>query len=121
TSRYRGRAAAAAADSGRQGGRPALPRWRTRVQSRRGSEPPSFPCSLLLTSTLDRTHRTRIRPSAATARGALEPAGFVDEVAQRRAAEEAAAIVEDDLVAALVEIGAVAGGVRRQQHARGCP
>ena len=47
----------------------------------------------------------------------LEPPCLVDQVAQRLAGEEAAAIVENDLVAALVEIGAVAGGVRGQQHA----
>jgi hypothetical protein len=45
---------------------------------------------------------------------ASEPAGLVDEVAQRLAGEEAAAIVEDDLVAPLVEIGAVAGDMRGQ-------
>src|SRR6202048_1421158 len=53
--------------------------------------------------------------------GRSEPTGLVDEVAQRLAGEEAAAVVEDDLVAPLVEIGAVARGVRRQQHARQGP
>jgi hypothetical protein len=40
--------------------------------------------------------------------GRSKPAGLVDEVAQRLAGEEAAAVVEDDLVAPVVEIGAVA-------------
>src|SRR5439155_6556955 len=53
--------------------------------------------------------------------GRSEPAGLVDEIAQRLAGEEAAAIVEDDLVAPLVEIGAVARGMRRQQHPRQGP
>ena len=50
--------------------------------------------------------------------GQSKPAGLVDEVAQRLAGEEAAAIVEDDLVAPVVEIGTVARGMRRQQHPR---
>src|SRR5437660_12217182 len=49
--------------------------------------------------------------------GRSKPAGLVDEVAQRLAGEEAAAVVEDDLVAPVVEIGAVAGGMRCQQYA----
>src|ERR1700730_12076366 len=53
--------------------------------------------------------------------GRSERTGLVDEVAQGLAGEEAAAIVEDDLVAPVVEIGAVARGMRRQQHARQGP
>src|SRR6266481_2629759 len=53
--------------------------------------------------------------------GRSKPAGLVDEVAQRLADEKAAAVVEDDLVAPVVEIGAVARGVRRQQHPRQGP
>src|ERR1700730_19379214 len=53
--------------------------------------------------------------------GRSEPTGLVDEVAQRLAREEAPAIVEDDLVAPVVEIGAVARGMRRQQHPRQGP
>src|SRR5437879_10038456 len=53
--------------------------------------------------------------------GRSEPAGLVNEVAQRLAGEKAAAVVEDDLVAAVVEIGSVARGVRRQQHSRQGP
>src|ERR1700730_14389035 len=49
--------------------------------------------------------------------GRSKPASLVDEVAQRLAGEEAAAVVEDDLVPSVVEIGAVARGVGRQQHA----
>src|SRR5262245_48154598 len=50
-----------------------------------------------------------------------KPAGLVDEVAQWLAGEKTAAIVEDDRVAPVVEIGAVARGMRRQQHARQGP
>src|ERR1700746_3756604 len=50
-----------------------------------------------------------------------KPTGFVDEVAQGLAGEETAAVVEDDVVTALVEVGAVAGGVWREQHARRRP
>src|SRR5437588_6470719 len=53
--------------------------------------------------------------------GRSEPAGLVDEIAQRLAGEEAAAVVEDDVVAPLVEIGAVAGGMRGEQHTRRGP
>src|ERR1700731_3110180 len=53
--------------------------------------------------------------------GRSKPASLVDEVAQRLAGEEASAIVENDLVAAVVEIGTVARGVRRQQHSRQGP
>src|ERR1700736_389104 len=53
--------------------------------------------------------------------GRSKPAGLVDEVAQRLAGEETAAVVEDDLVAPVVEIGAVACGARRQQHPRKGP
>src|SRR5260370_41475300 len=44
--------------------------------------------------------------------GRSKPAGLVDEVAQRLAGEETAAVVEDDLVAPVVEIGE-----RRPPHA----
>src|SRR5712671_3859179 len=47
--------------------------------------------------------------------GRSKPGGLVDEVAQRLAGEKAAAVVEDDLAALVVEIGAIACGVRRQQ------
>src|ERR1700737_1517644 len=53
--------------------------------------------------------------------GRPKPAGLVDEVAQRLAGGEAAAVVEEDLVAPVVEIGTVACGVRRQQHPRKGP
>jgi hypothetical protein len=42
--------------------------------------------------------------------GRSKPAGLVDEVAHRLAGEETAAVVEDDLAAPVVEIGAVACG-----------
>src|ERR1700732_1387587 len=48
--------------------------------------------------------------------GRSKPASLVDEVAQRLAGEKAAAVVEDDLVPSVVEVGAVARGMRRQQH-----
>src|SRR5438874_6826976 len=48
--------------------------------------------------------------------GRSEPAGLVDEIAQRLAGEEAAAVVEDDLVAPLVEMVTVAGDMRGDQH-----
>src|SRR6266403_2071489 len=51
--------------------------------------------------------------------GRLEPGRFVDDVAERLAGGEAAAVVEQDLQAPLVEVGAEAGRVRRDQHA-GC-
>src|SRR5258708_9894595 len=44
--------------------------------------------------------------------GCSEPAGLVDEVAQRLAGEETAAIVEDDLLAPVVGVGE-----RRPPHA----
>src|SRR5204863_3669061 len=50
-----------------------------------------------------------------------EPARFIDQVAQWLSREKAAAIVGKDLVAALVEIGAVARGMRRDQDARQGP
>src|SRR5437763_11997719 len=50
-----------------------------------------------------------------------EPARFVDQVAQWLSREKAAAIIGKDLVAALVEIGAVARGMRRDQDARQGP
>src|SRR6266545_3190036 len=50
-----------------------------------------------------------------------EPARFVDHVAQGLPGQEAPAVVEQDLVAALVEIGPMAGGVWRDQHARHGP
>src|SRR5438128_8439333 len=53
--------------------------------------------------------------------GRSKPAGLVDQVAQRLAGEKAAAVVENDLVAAVIEIGAVTRGVRRQQHSRQGP
>ena len=52
---------------------------------------------------------------------AVKTSALVDEVAQGLAGEKAAAIVEDDVVAPLVEIRAVAGGVRRHQDAGQCP
>src|SRR5438132_13951353 len=48
---------------------------------------------------------------------ALKPAGLVDEVAQFLPGEKAPAIVGQHLEAALLEIGAIAGGVRRDQDA----
>ena len=48
-----------------------------------------------------------------------EPTGLVDKVAQRLVGEKMAAIVEDDLPAAVVETGAAAGGVRRQRAGQG--
>src|SRR5260370_37814779 len=53
--------------------------------------------------------------------GRSKPAGLVDEVAQRLAGEKAAAVVEDDLVAPLVEIGAGSRGGRRQEQPRQGP
>src|SRR5439155_14033641 len=50
-----------------------------------------------------------------------EPARFVDQVAQWLSREKAAAIIGKDFVAALVEIGAVARGMRRDQDARQGP
>src|SRR5881392_3739887 len=50
-----------------------------------------------------------------------EPARFVDQVAQWLSREKAAAIIGKDLVAALIEIGAVARGMRRDQDARQGP
>ena len=47
-----------------------------------------------------------------------EPARLVDQVAQRLAGKKPPAIVENDLVAPLVEIGAVARSVRCDQHPR---
>src|SRR6266446_2038221 len=47
---------------------------------------------------------------------ALEPVGLVDDVAEGLTREEAAAVVEEDLAAAVVEVGAVTGGVRGDQH-----
>ena len=47
---------------------------------------------------------------------ASEPPGLIDEVAQGLAGQESPAVVEDDVVTPLVEIGAIAGRVRRQQH-----
>src|SRR5262245_58004277 len=44
---------------------------------------------------------------------ASEPGGFVDDVSQRLAGSEPAAVVEQDLEAALVEVRAKAGRVRR--------
>jgi hypothetical protein len=51
----------------------------------------------------------------------LKPSRLVDEVAQRLPGEETVAVVEDDLVAPFVEIGAVARRVRGDQHPRQCP
>src|SRR5260370_30508826 len=48
-----------------------------------------------------------------------EPAGLVDEVAQRLAGEESAAVVEDDLVAAVVGRRGGAGRVGGQHPAGG--
>ena len=45
-----------------------------------------------------------------------KPVGLVDNIAQRPACREPAAVVEEDVEAAVVEIGAVAGGVRSNQH-----
>src|ERR1700732_2372443 len=53
--------------------------------------------------------------------GRSEPARLVDEVAQGLAGEEAPAVVEDDLVTPVVEIGAITRGVRRDQHPRQGP
>src|SRR6516162_11097761 len=46
-----------------------------------------------------------------------EPAGLVDDVAERLPTQEAAAVLEQDLVAAIVEIGAEARGVGRDEDA----
>ncbi len=58
-------------------------------------------------------------PPAVKTRWALasEPARLVDHVAQGLAGQEAPAIVEQDLEAALVEIRPVAGGVRGDEDA----
>src|SRR5437764_7805843 len=50
-----------------------------------------------------------------------KPAGFIDDIAQFLAGEETTAIIREDFVAALVEIGAIAGGMRRDQDARQRP
>src|SRR5215469_17321895 len=50
-----------------------------------------------------------------------KPARLVDDVAQRPAGQKTAAIVENDLVAPVVEIRSITRGVRRQQHARQGP
>src|SRR5689334_11313229 len=50
-----------------------------------------------------------------------EPARFVDDVAQRLSGKKTAAIIREDLVAALVEIGAVTRGMRCDQDARQGP
>ena len=52
---------------------------------------------------------------------ASEPAGLVDHIAQRLPCQEAAAIIGNNVVAALVKVRPVAGRVRRDQHARHGP
>ena len=51
----------------------------------------------------------------------LEPPRLVDEVAQWSPGGEAFGVVEQHLEPAVVEIGAVPGGMRGQQHARHRP
>src|SRR4030095_2760619 len=53
--------------------------------------------------------------------GSSEPAGFVDHVLERLPAQEAPTIVEQDVVAAIVEVRTVAGSMRRDEHTRHGP
>src|SRR5207245_3605938 len=54
-------------------------------------------------------------------RASSEPGGLVDDVAEGLAGGEAPAVVEQDLEAALVQVGAEAGRLRRDQHAGRAP
>ena len=47
---------------------------------------------------------------------ALKPRGLVHHIAQRLAGGEAAAVVEDNVEPAIIEVGAVARGVGGDQH-----
>src|SRR5262249_9054318 len=64
---------------------------------------------------LDASRKCRAAPGR-WPRGRLKPVGLVHEVAQRLAFREGPAVVQQNLVAPLVEVGAVAGDVRRQQN-----
>jgi len=60
-------------------------------------------------------------PAIGRGPGRLEPAGLVDDVAERLAGEEAPAVVEQDVEPPVVKEGAVPGGVRRDEDARHRP
>src|SRR6267142_1579474 len=64
-------------------------------------------------TSLDQT----LRPTGTGIGGSSEPAGLVDHISERLSREKASAIVEQDLVATVVEVGAEAGGMRRDEHA----
>ena len=59
--------------------------------------------------------------SSSNATAPLKPSCFVHVVAQRLTRGEAAAVVEQDIEAAVVEVGAEACGVRGDQHVGGRP